>query len=133
MQKIVSFLLLLCSCLFALEPSEVVVVYNADSAKSRDAMQRYCAGRRIPMNNRLPLYGVGRGDINRAKYDASVKYPLLVMGKDRRLVWPSGPQGTGTPMTGSSVFMTTTPGSAAERPATQSKTALVSEASSSLR
>lgn len=86
----------MCCSLFALEPSEVAVVYNADSAKSREAMQRYCAGRRIPMSHRLPLYGVGRGDISRAKYDASIKFPLLVMAKDRRLIWPCGPQGAGT-------------------------------------
>ena len=96
MHKILSFLLLLCCCVFGLEPSEVVVVYNADSAKSREAMHRYCAGRRIPMNNRMPLYGVARGDISREKFDANIKFPLLVMGRERRLVWPSGPQKLGT-------------------------------------
>ncbi len=96
MQKIISFLLLMCCCVLGLEPGEVVVVYNADSATSREAMHRYCAGRRIPMPNRLPLYGLGRGDISRAKYDSAVKYPLLVMAKDRMLVFPSGPQRMGT-------------------------------------
>lgn len=96
MQKLLSFLLMMCCCVFALEPSEVVVVYNADSPLSRDAMARYCAGRRIPMNQRLPLYGLNRGDISRAHYDSKIKYPLLALGQRRGLIWPSGPQSVGT-------------------------------------
>lgn len=96
MQKLLSFLLVMCSCLVAFEPSEVVVVYNADNEKSCEAMTRYCAGRRIPKKNRLPVYGVTRADITRAKYDANVKFPLLALGRSRGLIWPAGPQGEGT-------------------------------------
>lgn len=96
MPKFFILLWVLCCCAFAWEPSEVVVVYNADSELSRMAMKRYCSARSIPQNNRLPLFGVARGDISRADYDLKVKYALLALGKDRRLIWPSGPQGRGT-------------------------------------
>lgn len=96
MQKILSFLFLLCSVVLGLEPGEVVVVYNAESALSKQAMARYCAGRRIPVNNRLPLYGVKRGDVTRAQYDMNIKFPLLVLARDRGLVFSAGPQGRGT-------------------------------------
>ena len=92
MQKILSLLFLLCSVVLGLEPSEVVVVYNAESALSKQAMARYCAGRRIPVNNRLPLYGVKRGDVTRAQYDMNIKFPLLVLARDRGLVFSAGPQ-----------------------------------------
>ncbi|MBR5185322.1 MAG: TIGR03790 family protein [Akkermansia sp.] len=96
MQKLFSLLLmLLCSCLYALEPDEVVVVYNADSELSTEAMRRYCAGRRIPFSHRLPLYGVTRGDISRADYDLKIKSALLIAGRDKSLIWPAGQQGRG--------------------------------------
>ena len=59
----------MCCSVFGLEPDEVVVVYNADSDKSCDAMRRYCTGRGIPKKHRLPLRGLKRGDISRAQYD----------------------------------------------------------------
>ncbi len=96
MPKIFLLLWVLCCSVFAWEPSEVVVVYNADSELSRSAMKRYCAARSIPQNNRLPLFGVARGDMTRADYDLKVKYALLALGRERRLIWPSGPQGRGT-------------------------------------
>lgn len=96
MPKIFLLLMILCCSAFAWEPSEVVVVYNADSELSRMAMKRYCSARSIPQNNRLPLFGVARGDISRADYDLKVKYALLALGKERRLIWPSGPQGRGS-------------------------------------
>ena len=74
MPKIFLLLMILCCSAFAWEPSEVVVVYNADSELSRMAMKRYCSARSIPQNNRLPLFGVARGDISRADYDLKVKY-----------------------------------------------------------
>ena len=96
MQKIFSLLLmLLCCCLYALEPDEVVVVYNADSELSTEAMRRYCSGRRIPFAHRLPLYGVARGDISRADYDLKIKSALLIAGRDKSLIWPAGQQGRG--------------------------------------
>lgn len=95
MQKILCLLLLVCCCAFGLEPSEVVVVYNADSPASCEATKRYCAKRSIPQKQRLPLHGLKRGDISRAQFDSLVKQPLLVMGEERGLVWPCGPQRPG--------------------------------------
>ena len=43
----------------------------------------------------MPLYGVARGDISRADYDAKVKFPLMALGKSRGIVWPAGAQGRG--------------------------------------
>lgn len=80
----------------ALEPREVVVVYNADSVLSRQTAETYCRLRSIPEVNCMPLYGVSRGDISRADYDAKVKIPLMVLGRSRGIVWPAGAQGVGT-------------------------------------
>ncbi len=85
----------MCCSVFGLEPDEVVVVYNADSDKSCDAMRRYCTGRGIPKKHRLPLRGLKRGDISRAQYDTEVKNPLLVLTEERGLVLPAGPQREG--------------------------------------
>ena len=89
MQKFVLFLLLLSCCAFGWEPREVVVVYNADSELSREAMNRYCSARHIPQKNRFALYGLTRADISRRDYDIKVKSQLLSQARDRRLVWPT--------------------------------------------
>lgn len=94
-QFLIWIMVLICGRALALEPSEVVVVYNAESELSVEAMRQYCSGRRIPFAQRLPLYGVGRGDISRRDYDLKIKMALLVAGRDKGLIWPSGPQGRG--------------------------------------
>ena len=96
MIRLLFALLLLLGCYaHALEPSEVVVVYNADSVLSRRTAETYCRLRSIPESNCMPLYGVARGDISRADYDAKVKFPLMALGKSRGIVWPAGAQGRG--------------------------------------
>lgn len=95
MQKLITLIMLVCCCAFALEPQELVVVYNADSKLSRETAQRYCNLRAIPRNNCLPLYGVGRGDVTRADYDTKIKFPLMALGQSRGLIWPAGQQGAG--------------------------------------
>lgn len=96
MKRLLFALLLMLGCLVhALEPGEVVVVYNADSALSRETAETYCRLRSIPETNLIPLYGLGRGDISRADYDAKVKLPLMALGKSRGIVWPAGVQGQG--------------------------------------
>lgn len=83
---------LLCLGAFALEPSEVAVVYNADSRLSRECAELYCNLRGIPRVQCLPLHGVGKGDISRADFDLRIRMELLMQGRDLGLMWPSGPK-----------------------------------------
>lgn len=78
--------------LLAIQPTEVAVVYNADSVLSRAAAERYRKVRGIPTDQMLPLFGVARGEISRADFEACVVTPLLVQGRQRGLYWPSGPR-----------------------------------------
>lgn len=80
---------MLCCCAFGWEPSEVLVVYNADSELSKEAMTRYCSLRKIPEKNRFGLYGLTRADISRKDYDVKVRAQLLSQGRDRGFVWPT--------------------------------------------
>lgn len=83
---------MLCSCALAILPTEVAVVYNANSALSRAAAEQYCAARRIPPEQMLPLFGVKRGDISREDFRDFVEMPLLQQGQQRGLCWPAGPR-----------------------------------------
>lgn len=86
--------LLICTCLCAwgIEPTEVAVVYNAESPLSRSAALRYCEVRRIPKEQLLPLFGVKRGDISRSDFEGSIVQSLLQQGHRQGLMWPSGPR-----------------------------------------
>lgn len=86
------FLICVCLCAWAIEPTEVAVVYNAESPLSRAAALRYCEVRRIPHEQLLPLFGVKRGDISRSDFDALIVQPLLQQGHKRGMMWPSGPR-----------------------------------------
>ncbi|MBQ2380638.1 MAG: TIGR03790 family protein [Akkermansia sp.] len=83
--------LLMCTQVFALAPTEVAVVYNADSALSKAAAMRYCEVRGIPSDQLLPLFGVKRGDISREDYEGFIMNSLLMQGRKRGLRWPAGP------------------------------------------
>ncbi len=88
-------LLLLACCLLllpaqALEPSQVVVVYNADSTISRQSAQRYALLRGIPPEQVVALTGVRGGGISRQDFDDKVRTPLLQLGFERGWRWPAG-------------------------------------------
>lgn len=89
--KYILMLLVVCMNVLALEPREVAVVYNADSALSKAAALRYCTVRRIPRDQLLPVYGVKRGDMTRDEFDGMVT-SLLTQARSRGLMWPAGPR-----------------------------------------
>ncbi len=85
-------LLVLCLLLLpaqALEPADVVVVYNADSLLSTKSAQRYAQLRRIPPNQVVALSGVKTGHISRIDFEQKVRLPLLEAGQRNGWRWPS--------------------------------------------
>ncbi len=74
----------------ALQPTQVVVVYNADSALSTRAAQRYMQLRRIPAEHMVGLTGVKGGHISRADYEEKVAKTLLFAGHQNGWRWPAG-------------------------------------------
>ncbi len=93
MKYILAFLFLSLTILaLDIKPTEVVVVYNAESSFSKSVAQRYCECRGIPHTHMLPLFGVKRGNINREDFDGSILSSLLSQGHQRGLMWPSGPR-----------------------------------------
>lgn len=93
MVRCILLLMLACMGAFGLEPEEVAVVYNGDSLLSRSAAERYRTARGIPLNNCLPLHGLGAGaDISRETFNQKVRLPLLWQGRALGLMWPSGPR-----------------------------------------
>ena len=93
MKYILAFLFLSLTLLaLDIKPTEVVVVYNAESALSKSAALRYCECRGIPHTQMLPIFGVKRGNINREDFDGSILRSLLSQGQQRGLIWPSGPR-----------------------------------------
>ncbi len=87
--------LLLAACLLpmpgrALEPSQVVVVYNAESELSKSTAERYAQLRRIPADNLIGLAELKGGHISRLDFEQKIRLPLLAEGKRRGLRWPSG-------------------------------------------
>lgn len=81
----------LCQMVVALQPSDVAVVYNADSPLSCKAMQHYCRLRGIAPRQCIPLFGIGPGDISRGEFDVKIRMALLISGREQGLCWPSGP------------------------------------------
>ena len=90
--KYLLLLLSLCVCAWGLEPTEVAVVYNAQSELSKSAALRYCQVRGIPHDQLLPLFGVARGNISREDFESSIMQSLLVQGYQKGLMWPAGPR-----------------------------------------
>ncbi len=87
--------LLLSVCLLlipvqALEPSQVVVVYNADSVLSTRSARRYAMLRRIPPRQVVALSGLSSGNISRMDFEQKVCLPLLELGRQRGWRWPAG-------------------------------------------
>ncbi len=87
--------LLLSVCLLllparALEPSQVVVVYNADSVLSTKSAQRYALLRRIPANQLVALSDIKGGHISRMDFEEKIRLPLLEIGRQRGWRWPAG-------------------------------------------
>lgn len=78
---------------WGLAPSQVVVVYNADSPLSEKTARRYCELRGIDVSQMVALREVKSGDISRADFERKVKSPLLyaASGKDWR--YPGQPVG----------------------------------------
>ncbi len=88
-------LLLLSACLLllparALEPSQVVVVYNADSVLSTKSAQRYALLRRIPASQLVALSDLRGERISRMDFEEKVRMPLLEVGRQRGWRWPAG-------------------------------------------
>ncbi len=79
---------LLCSAQ-ALEPSQVVVVYNADSVLSTRSAQRYALLRRIPPAQVVALSDLKGGPISRMDFEQKVRQPLLEAGRRHGWRWPS--------------------------------------------
>ncbi len=75
---------------WALEPSDVVVVYNADSVLSTKSAQRYAQLRRIPPEQVVALSGLNVGHINRSDFEQKIRQPLLEAGRRHGWQWPSG-------------------------------------------
>ncbi len=93
MKSLFSFVAAACMLLLpaqALQPSQVVVVYNADSALSTRAAQRYVQQRRIPDEHMVGLSGVKGGHISREDFEEKVVKPLLFAGHQNGWRWPSG-------------------------------------------
>ncbi len=78
----------------ALEPSQVVVVYNADSVLSTKSAQRYALLRRIPAGQLVALSDLKGMTISRDEYQQKMVEPLLQAGRERDWRWPAGFQGT---------------------------------------
>lgn len=82
--------LLLMAVAHAWDGSQVVVVYNNDSALSRNYAWMYCRLRGVPENQSIGLSGLGRGDITRQEYDEKVFFPLVYAAQERGFRWPAG-------------------------------------------
>lgn len=92
MRYLLWLLVVVCGNAFGILPTEVAVVYNADSVLSQSAAMRYCEVRGIPSEQMLPVFGVKRGDISREDFEGSMVQSLLVQGRKRGLRWPAGPR-----------------------------------------
>ncbi len=93
MKRLAAVLFFLCLLMLpaqALEPSQVVVVYNADSELSTKSAQRYARLRNIPELNLVALRGLRGGHISRAEFETKIRHPLLFAGHKRGWRWPSG-------------------------------------------
>ena len=77
-------LLILASSGFALDPAEVVVVFNSAVPASRDVAEHYRAKRNVPRENLIGLPLTDREDITRADYDAKLAGPLREKLADRK-------------------------------------------------
>ncbi len=96
--KSVNSLLLLVFCLLllpaqALVPSQVVVVYNADSVLSTKSAQRYALLRRIPHDQVVALSDLKGESISRIDFEQKVRLPLLQVARQRGWRWPAGYSG----------------------------------------
>lgn len=94
MIRYILFLMMMAaSRLIALEPHEVVIVYNGDSPLSRTVAEYYRELRGIPGAQCLPVYGIGsEPDINRETFNQKIRLALLMRGRELGLMWPSGPR-----------------------------------------
>jgi len=70
----------------------VAVVYNADSALSKEAMEKYCSLRRIPKEQVFALHALSAQDVSRADFDMKVRMDILIQAQERGLMWPAGPR-----------------------------------------
>ena len=77
-------LLILASSGFALDPAEVVVVFNSAVPASRDVAEHYRAKRNVPRENLIGLPLTDSEDITRADYDAKLAGPLREKLADRK-------------------------------------------------
>lgn len=73
-----------------LSPEEVAVVYNADSALSKEAMERYCSLRRIPQEQVIALHALSSQDVSRADFDIKMRMDILFQAQAKGLMWPAG-------------------------------------------
>lgn len=82
--------LLFCACsAWALIPTELVVVYNADSPLSESAARRYCSRRGISAAQMVPLRGVKGGDISRQDFESRIRNALLYAASCNNWCWPT--------------------------------------------
>lgn len=75
-----------------LTPAEVVVVYNAESARSVLCARAYCTKRGIPEKQCVGLQSLPKGqDITRQEFDTRLRYPLLMKARERNWILPVAP------------------------------------------
>lgn len=82
-------------CMLArgLTPAEVVVVYNADSTRSQQCAQAYCARRSVPARQCVGLkMGKLGQDISRMEFDTLLRYPLVYHAQRNSWILPVRPQ-----------------------------------------
>jgi uncharacterized protein (TIGR03790 family) len=84
MRHAVLALLVLAPPAAALEPAEVVVVFNSASPQSKRVADHYAAVRKVPADNLIGLLLPTTDDISRADYDDKLAGPLRQRLIDRR-------------------------------------------------
>ncbi len=100
MLRALFLLLAMCSVAWGLTAEQLVVVFNGDSAFSREMAERYARVRAVPEQNLVELKGfAGKPSlISREVFDARVRRPLLEAAAQRGWVWPAAQKGSGKRM-----------------------------------
>lgn len=81
-----------CMTAWGLTPAEVVVVYNAASKRSEQCARAYCKKRSIPASQCVGLSGMPKGqDISRQEFDTKLRYPLLMLARQKSWILPVAP------------------------------------------
>jgi|GEM_PF-1782841 len=73
---LIAMLMLFASTLYALEASEIVVVYNAKVEGSKDVAEHYMKMRDIPKDNLIELKTSEAEEITRDEFDTNIRAPI---------------------------------------------------------